>query len=169
MPKFIEAECPNCGANLKLTPSLDKAHCEHCDAKFIISDKKMITKGSKSKITCPMCHGKGLTRCIGIQTHEITNRFRKHGIFVESCHGDRKCHISAYPERMGISSNYCVRGRCAWCNGTGRDLLKECSFCGGSGDCRFCQGSGTCTLCNGEGIQECKACNGKGHNIYFGI
>jgi hypothetical protein len=166
MSVLIGAGCPSCGANLKFTPSLDKALCEHCGRSYIIAEHK--DKEIGSSIDCPMCRGKGLTRCFGADCEVVKSNLRTYELFVESCAGDGKCHILCYPEKPGISANYCFHGKCAWCNGTGRYHLTNCEFCYGTGNCRFCQGSGSCTLCNGEGVIACKACKGKGYNVYLG-
>jgi hypothetical protein len=163
---FLEAECPSCGANLKLSPDLKKGSCEHCGGVCIIIDDKDDDQDDKKSIPCPMCHGKGLTRCLGARTDSVESNFRTYNLFVEACMGDGLCHITSHPEKPGISSNYCVRGKCAWCKGTGKTLLGECKFCGGSGDCRFCRGSGKCTLCKGEGLIRCMSCKGRGYNQY---
>ena len=34
--KFVSAKCPECGANLQLPDTLDKAHCIYCGATVII-------------------------------------------------------------------------------------------------------------------------------------
>jgi DNA-directed RNA polymerase subunit RPC12/RpoP len=165
MSVLIGAGCPSCGANLKVTPDLERAFCEHCGRNYLITKEKDDKKGES--IECPMCRGKGLTRCYGADCEEVKTNLRTYELFLESCTGDGKCHVFCHPEKLGISANYCSHGKCAWCNGTGKNLLGNCEFCHGTGDCRFCRGSGKCTLCNGDGVITCKACKGKGYNNYL--
>jgi predicted RNA-binding Zn-ribbon protein involved in translation (DUF1610 family) len=168
MPKLYEAECPNCGATLKITENLEKASCEHCRTNFILAKDDTRVRLDGKRIDCPRCGGKGKIRCSGVLVQEINWNLMKFNLFAEGCTGDGKCLVTSHPEKPGVSANYCVRGKCAWCNGTGRYLVRRCEFCGGSGSCSFCGGSGICTLCNGKGIMECKSCRGRGYNIYSG-
>lgn len=168
MAKLFEAGCPNCGATLKLTANLERATCQHCKSNFILaSDEKDIRLADK-RIRCPRCNGTGDMRCSGAIAQEVKWNLLKFELFAEGCMGDGKCLVTCHPQKPGVSANYCVRGTCAWCRGTGRYLVRQCEFCGGSGVCRFCKGSGVCMLCNGEGMVKCKSCQGRGYNLYRG-
>ena len=168
MVRFEEAECPNCGADLKLSEDMVKATCLHCGSSFIIATDDLEVSATGNKIQCPRCKGSGNARCFGVQSAELKYNLIKYELFAESCVGDGKCHVIGYPQKEGISINYCVRGKCAWCNGSGRIRLRKCEFCNGTGNCRFCGGSGTCILCGGTEVRECPSCQGKGYNIYYG-
>ncbi|UCE74244.1 MAG: hypothetical protein JSV56_00690 [Methanomassiliicoccales archaeon] len=165
MPKIIKATCPNCGAKLQLPESIDKTSsfgCDYCGAKVIIAAEEVSDQETEETNSCPMCKGKGITKCMGTQTENVTRGYRSYEVFVEGCYGIGTCQVSCYPMIADGYSNYCSNGKCAWCKGTGKYFLKKCPFCEGTGDCRFCNGTGRCKFCNGKGEIRCKRCNGTG-------
>jgi len=42
MAKLVNAKCPDCGAKLKIDPTLDEAKCEYCGSVSRIEDKKKV-------------------------------------------------------------------------------------------------------------------------------
>ncbi len=165
MTRFIEARCPSCGADLEISAGLDTACCTHCGGSFIIAGDEVSIKESTDKKKCPLCAGKGITRCMGIENITVTRRFRSYDLYVEACSGDGKCLVYCSPSKIKEITNYCRGGKCAWCRGTGRLLFGTCSFCEGTGSCRFCHGTGVCTFCNGKGVVRCRRCDGRGTKV----
>lgn len=164
MVKLMEAECPNCGAMLKVPKILDmdfSVKCEFCGKNVIITKDDGYDEETESKVVCPLCKGEGHVRCRGIENFTVSGFFRSYELFVEGCAGDGKCMVYCSPPKLSDISNYCRDGKCAWCKGTGR-YFGECKFCGGTGNCRFCYGTGRCKFCNGRGVVECKLCRGTG-------
>ncbi len=158
--KIINTKCPNCGAELEFSTESDRTSCDHCGGKFVITDGE--AKVMEASAVCIVCKGTGFSKCMGMDNVEVIGRVRKYELFVEGCMGDGKCQVSCYPPKNETISNYCINGKCAWCNGTGKYLRGECLFCKGTGNCRFCNGTGICKFCNGEGVTRCRECGGTG-------
>lgn len=166
MAKLIDVKCPICGAELELPAYLDRVFCTHCGGELIVAKDDHYPNETNSTNTCPLCRGKGITACLGIENIKVAGWFRSYDLFAESCSGVGKCLVYCYPPKADNISNYCRDGKCAWCKGTGRIFFTKCRFCEGTGNCRFCYGSGKCKFCNGKGVIRCRACDGTGIKPY---
>lgn len=163
MVDLIVVECPNCRVDLQIHSNQNRGYCPYCRREFILDLEGFDFRETGSKVICPTCKGKGVTKCVGIEPTYITKWFKTTEIFIEGCYGDGKCHISFFPDLTEGLSNYCRDGKCGWCKGTGKFLFIKCKFCDGTGDCQHCYGSGKCKFCNGRGEIRCRACDGRGY------
>lgn len=150
--KLIPANCPNCGASLKIPDGLEKAFCTYCGTEILIAKIS-----GTSRVPCRVCNGLGKVD------------------YCKACDGSGRCAWSTNSPggrrdilMIGYSS-YCSNGVCSACNGTGRYNIGYCPGCEGTGRCPRCLGTGKCLACHGLGVlpnpngtNKCAECGGTG-------
>ena len=52
----ITYRCPNCGAEIKFDPTLQKGKCDFCMSEFTVADIECLNNGNKEHITNEILH-----------------------------------------------------------------------------------------------------------------